>query len=300
MDTLAGRPATQGQILWTPSAALRERSALGRYLEWLRRERELEFADYDALWRWSVADLEGFWSSIWEHFEVRAHEPYERVLGSREMPGAEWFPGARLNYAEHMLGRDEDLDAVAIVGALAVARAARAHVRRAPRPGRPRPGRTAAARSRPRRPRRRIPPQHPGDARRLSRHREPRRDLGDVPAGVRRAQRAPPARPARAQAAARRRRVPLGRAARRPPRAGRRSPRRAAEPGGRRPRSLRGRRRRRAPRRAGVGRSPRPSRGRSSSSPCRSRTRSTSSSRPAPRGCRRRSCTGTAASCSST
>ena len=56
-----------------------------------------------------------FWASIWDYFEIRAHVPYERVLGAREMPGAEWFPGARLNFAEHMLGRDEDVDRVAVV-----------------------------------------------------------------------------------------------------------------------------------------------------------------------------------------
>jgi acetoacetyl-CoA synthetase len=94
---------------------MRERSELGSYLAWLGHERGLDFADYDALWRWSVNDLDGFWTSLWEYFGIRAHAPYERVLGSRRMPGAEWFPGARLNYAEHMVGRDEDLDAVAVV-----------------------------------------------------------------------------------------------------------------------------------------------------------------------------------------
>ena len=105
----------QGDVAWTPPPDARERTELGRYLEWLERERGLDLADYDALWRWSVTDLEGFWSSLWDFFEVRAHTPYERVLGSREMPGAEWFPGARLNFAEHMVGRDDDLDAVAVV-----------------------------------------------------------------------------------------------------------------------------------------------------------------------------------------
>jgi acetoacetyl-CoA synthetase len=62
-----------------------------------------------------VADLEGFWSSIWDYFEIRAHAPYECVLRSRGVPGADWFPGTRLNYAEHMVGGDEDLVAVAIV-----------------------------------------------------------------------------------------------------------------------------------------------------------------------------------------
>jgi acetoacetyl-CoA synthetase len=112
---MAGAPLTQGAVLWTPTADAREHSELAHYLAWLRRERSLDFADYDELWRWSVADLPSFWASIWDYFAIEAHEPYERVLASHDLPGAEWFPGARLNYAEHMLGRDEDADAVAIV-----------------------------------------------------------------------------------------------------------------------------------------------------------------------------------------
>ena len=105
----------QGQVLWTPTPEARERSELARYLAWLRRERNLSFGDYAALFHWSIADLDGFWSSLWDYFGIRAHTPYERVLGARELPGAEWFPGARLNYAEHMLGRPEDAVAVAVV-----------------------------------------------------------------------------------------------------------------------------------------------------------------------------------------
>ena len=115
MTTRAEGPLTQGQVLWEPPPDARERTALGGYLGWLERERGLGFVGYEDLWRWSVSDLDGFWSSLWDFFEVRAHAPYERVLGSREMPGADWFPGARLNYAEHMFGRDGDEDAVAIV-----------------------------------------------------------------------------------------------------------------------------------------------------------------------------------------
>jgi acetoacetyl-CoA synthetase len=58
------------------------------------------FSDYDELWRWSVEDLDGFWGSLWDWFEIDAR--YESVLASREMPGAQWFPGAELSYAEHM------------------------------------------------------------------------------------------------------------------------------------------------------------------------------------------------------
>ena len=105
----------QGEILWAPPADARSRFELGRYLEWLRAARGLDFAGYHEVHRWSVTDLEGFWGSLWDFFEIRAETPYERVLGSDRLPGAEWFPGARLNYAAHMLGRDEDVDSVAVV-----------------------------------------------------------------------------------------------------------------------------------------------------------------------------------------
>jgi acetoacetyl-CoA synthetase len=105
----------EGRVLWKPPEDARERFELGRYLKWLQAERGLDFPGYDELWRWSVTDLEGFWSSIWEFFEIRAHAPYECVLRSRGIPDVEWFPGARLNFAEHMVGRDEDVDLVAVV-----------------------------------------------------------------------------------------------------------------------------------------------------------------------------------------
>ena len=104
-----------GEVLWTPPADVRQTTQLGRYLDWLRETRGIDHADYDELLRWSVDDLEGFWGSLWDFFEIRAHTPYDRVLGSREMPGAEWFTGSRLNYAEHMVGREEDTDQVAVL-----------------------------------------------------------------------------------------------------------------------------------------------------------------------------------------
>lgn len=92
-----------GDVLWRPPADVRQRSRMGDYLDWLERERGLSFADYDALWRWSVADLPGFWGSIWDYFDVIAHTPPSQVLAGTAMPGARWFPGATLNYAEHVL-----------------------------------------------------------------------------------------------------------------------------------------------------------------------------------------------------
>ncbi len=104
-----------GDVLWQPPADLRESTEIGRFMAWLAAERGLDFADYDELYRWSVDDLEGFWSATAEFFEVRFHTPYERVLAERKMPGAKWFTGAELNYAEHLVGRDEDHDRNAVV-----------------------------------------------------------------------------------------------------------------------------------------------------------------------------------------
>ncbi len=96
--------ASRGELLWEPSAETVERSNMTRYMRRLESERGLRFGgDYDALWRWSVGNLEEFWASIWDFFAVRASAPYGTVLSSHEMPGADWFAGARLNYAENML-----------------------------------------------------------------------------------------------------------------------------------------------------------------------------------------------------
>jgi len=94
--------------LWEPPAELVERARMTEFMRWLLAERGLSFDGYHELWRWSVDDLQGFWSAIWEFFDVRTDGDHERVLGSREMPGAEWFAGARLNYAEHAFAGKED------------------------------------------------------------------------------------------------------------------------------------------------------------------------------------------------
>ena len=73
------------------------------YQDWLARERGLTFDSYDALWRWSVTDLEAFWQSIWDYFEVYSPTPHSAALAENRMPGAVWFPGAQVNYAQQVL-----------------------------------------------------------------------------------------------------------------------------------------------------------------------------------------------------
>ncbi len=96
----------EGEILWTPDAARIEHANVTALIRWLERERDLSFGDYLRLWRWSVEDIESFWGALWEFFEVEASSAYRQVLGRRAMPGAEWFPGARLNYAQNVLRRE--------------------------------------------------------------------------------------------------------------------------------------------------------------------------------------------------
>jgi acetoacetyl-CoA synthetase len=97
------------KVLWTPSPERAGQAAITRFARWVAANRGVDVTgSYDALWQWSVDDLEGFWSAIWEFFDVQATTPYERVLGSREMPGADWFPGATLNYAEHVFRGKQD------------------------------------------------------------------------------------------------------------------------------------------------------------------------------------------------
>ena len=104
-----------GEVLWSPPPDVRQTSELGRFLDFVRDTRGRDLPGYDELFDWSVSDLEGFWGSLWDYYEVKAHTPYERVLGATAMPGAEWFTGATLNYAEHMVGREEDLADTAVL-----------------------------------------------------------------------------------------------------------------------------------------------------------------------------------------
>jgi len=93
----------EGELLWTPGAARIKEANITAFMQWLRRRHGLDFADYGALWQWSVDELPAFWQSLWEYYEVESSTPYECVLAERRMPGARWFPGARVNFARQIL-----------------------------------------------------------------------------------------------------------------------------------------------------------------------------------------------------
>jgi acetoacetyl-CoA synthetase len=99
------------ELLWEPSSERVAGATITRYATWLHQARGLSFESYDELRKWSVTDLDAFWTSIVEFFGIEFSVGGDRVLASREMPGAEWFPGARVSFAEHVFRdkRDEDV-----------------------------------------------------------------------------------------------------------------------------------------------------------------------------------------------
>ena len=103
------KPASgEAEVLWAPTSAQIESTRLAAYQRWLAAEKGLRFADYQALWQWSVDDIESFWQTIWDFFAVQAEGSREPVLTSHAMPGAAWYPNARLNYAEHVFRQASD------------------------------------------------------------------------------------------------------------------------------------------------------------------------------------------------
>ena len=93
---------SEGMLLWEPSEKTKQESNLRKYMQWLEQKRGLHFTGPEELWAWSVDKLEDFWASLWDYFEIQASRPYKTVLVERKMPGAQWFPGAELNYAQHV------------------------------------------------------------------------------------------------------------------------------------------------------------------------------------------------------
>lgn len=94
--------AERTDILWTPSNDFILNSGLKKYESWLEEEFNLRFKNYEDFWRWSNEHYEDFWESLSSYFDIQFHSNYERIIDTEEMPGARWFSGATLNYAEHI------------------------------------------------------------------------------------------------------------------------------------------------------------------------------------------------------
>jgi acetoacetyl-CoA synthetase len=93
----------EGELLWTPPPDRFADSNLKKFTQWLPADTHQSFENYESLWRWSVADLEGFWGSLWRYFDVISDTPYKQAVSGPDMQHSRWFEGARTNYAEHAL-----------------------------------------------------------------------------------------------------------------------------------------------------------------------------------------------------
>jgi acetoacetyl-CoA synthetase len=107
---------TDARIVWEPADDWRSSTQVGRFMDWLGRERAVDLETWDKLWEWSVTEVEAFWLAVWDYFEVQPSAPYSSVLESRRMPGAHWFPGSRLNYARHLLAGHAEDQRTAVIG----------------------------------------------------------------------------------------------------------------------------------------------------------------------------------------
>jgi acetoacetyl-CoA synthetase len=111
-----GEPVEAPETLWTPAAEAVTHTRIAHFRAWLAEHKQVDLPDYQALWQWSVEELEAFWAAVAQYLEVRFHTRADTVLAERVMPGARWFPGATLNYAEQALvvgeGKDDETEAV--------------------------------------------------------------------------------------------------------------------------------------------------------------------------------------------
>jgi acetoacetyl-CoA synthetase len=114
-DHLYGRlmamsEGSDDDVLWRPTADRIEKSALRAYLNWLEEREGRPFPDHDALWAWSVEDLDRFWVSVVDYFQVELSTTWTQVRTTEPMPHTRWFTDARLNWAQHALRRGSDGD----------------------------------------------------------------------------------------------------------------------------------------------------------------------------------------------
>lgn len=93
----------EGTLLWEPTEKSKKESVMSQYIDWLNTTYNKNINGYEELWEWSVNSMEDFWESVWNYYEVKSYTPYENVLKGNNMPDVEWFPGATLNFAEHIL-----------------------------------------------------------------------------------------------------------------------------------------------------------------------------------------------------
>ena len=106
-----------GKLLWSPSRDRIESTNMWRFMQFVNEKNDQNFNDYASLYQWSINEMQAFWSTVWEFAEIKASETYNEVINDvNKMPGAQWFPGARLNFAENLLRYRDDQTALIFRG----------------------------------------------------------------------------------------------------------------------------------------------------------------------------------------
>jgi acetoacetyl-CoA synthetase len=103
-------------MLWKPSAERVANANMTRFIEFVNADKGLNLEGYDALYQWSVNEIESFWDVMWRFAEINSSAPYDKVLADAKMPGAKWFPGAKLNFAQNLLHYRDERKALTFVG----------------------------------------------------------------------------------------------------------------------------------------------------------------------------------------
>ncbi len=98
--------------LWKPGKSRIKNSNLTAYLKFLKKNYSIDFSSYDELFNWSITEIETFWESMWEYSDIIHSKSYNKVLDELKMPGAKWFIGSKLNFAENLLRFKDDHTAI--------------------------------------------------------------------------------------------------------------------------------------------------------------------------------------------
>ncbi|MBU4301318.1 MAG: AMP-binding protein, partial [Actinobacteria bacterium] len=105
------------KLLWKPSEERVKSSNMYRFIQYVNRRFDKDFSDYDELYQWSIDNIPDFWAATWDFVDIKASSGYEEVIDDvGKMPGASWFAGARLNFAENLLRFRDDQVALIFKG----------------------------------------------------------------------------------------------------------------------------------------------------------------------------------------
>jgi len=101
---------SKSEILWQPNDESIKRANLTSFITFVNKEYDTSFSDFYGFYNWSVTEIEKFWEALWKYSGIIHSKSYDKIVDERKMPGAKWFEGAELNFAENLLRyRDDEI-----------------------------------------------------------------------------------------------------------------------------------------------------------------------------------------------